>query len=267
MIRRHLVLLAALLALSAPTAGRALAQQRPLVVFAAASTKNALDAVSTAFQYKTGIKVVASYAASSALVKQIAQGAPADLYLSADLDWMDYASQHKLIQDATRVDLLGNQLVLIAPKDAPVGHLAINRTVDFNRLTDGGRIAVGDVRAVPAGKYAKAALENLGLWPTVEQKLAMAENVRVALALVARGEAPLGIVYATDARVEPKVKVIGVFPPDSHPPIIYPLALTAVAKPGAAALLAFMRSPQAKPLFERYGFTFLPGGSPPSPRS
>jgi molybdate transport system substrate-binding protein len=233
------------------------AEEQRVVVFAAASMKNALDDVNTAFTRKTGIKVVASYAASSALIKQIEQGAPADHFISADRDWMDYGAQHKLVQDATRLDLLGNRLVLIAAKDSAPDHVMLGRQTDLLKLAHGGRIAIGDVRAVPAGKYAKAALEKLGLWNGAQKNLAMTENVRVALSLVARGEAPLGIVYETDAKVEPNVKVIGVFPADSHPPIVYPVALTVSAKPAAAAFLDFLRSQDAASIFEHYCFTDL----------
>ncbi len=228
-----------------------------VTVFAAASMKNALDDVSDAFSKKTGIRVVASYAASSALVKQIENGAPADVFASADIDWMDYAAQKRLVQDASRVNLLGNRLVLIAPKDSPIGEVTIGPGFDLAKLADKGRIATGDVRAVPVGKYAKAALETLGVWTATERKLAMTENVRAALTLVARGEAALGIVYATDAKVEPNVKVVGVFPADSHPAIVYPVALTVTAKSQATQYVAFLRSQQAKAAFEKYGFTFL----------
>lgn len=255
-MQRRLVLLAALLALAVHGAP-ARAQDQTIIVFAAASTKNALDDVNAAFMQKTGVKVVVSYAATSALMKQIEQGAPADVFVSADLEWMDYGSQRKLVNNETRVDLLGNRLVLIAPRDAPGGNVTIDQNLDLAKLAGNGRIVTGDVRAVPAGKYAKAALEKLGLWPSVEKKLAMTENVRVAMALVARGEAPLAIVYETDAQVDPRVKIIGVFPGDSHPAIVYPVALTASAKPSAAAYLAFLQSSQAKTIFEAYGFTFL----------
>jgi molybdate transport system substrate-binding protein len=233
------------------------AQSPPLIVFAAASMKNALDDVDTAFMKQTSIKVVASYAASSALMRQIEQGAPADVFISADVNWMDYGEQHHLINSATRVDLLGNRLVLIAPKDSKVGNVSIGPGFDLAALAGDGRIAAGDVRAVPAGIYAKAALQKLSIWTAVEPKLAMAENVRAALVLVARGEAALGIVYATDAKVEPRVKIVGVFPADSHPPIIYPAAATAQAKPGSAQYLAFLRTGAAKSIFESYGFSFL----------
>jgi molybdate transport system substrate-binding protein len=195
--------------------------------------KNALDDINAAFTKSTGIKVTASYAASSALMKQIEQGAPADVFASADLDWMDYGSQKKVINDKTRINLLGNRLVLIAPKDSKLGNVTIGSGFNLAQLAGGGRIATGDVRAVPVGIYAKAALEKLGSWQAAAPKFAMTENVRAALTLVARGEAPLGIVYATDAIIEPRVKIIGVFPADSHPEIIYPVAATVTAKPEA----------------------------------
>ncbi|MBV8753111.1 MAG: molybdate ABC transporter substrate-binding protein [Hyphomicrobiales bacterium] len=231
--------------------------QESLTVFAAASLKNALDDIDAAFSKASGVKVVASYAASSTLAKQIEQGAPADVFASADLDWMDYAHDKKLINDATRINLLGNRLVLIAPKTSPLGDVAIGPGFDLAALAGDGRIVTGDVRAVPVGRYAKAALENLGAWTKAEPKMAMAESVRAALALVARGEAPLGIVYETDAKVEPNVKIVGHFPADSHPSIIYPFAATATAKPQAERYLGFLRSTAAKNVFERYGFTVL----------
>lgn len=233
------------------------AQDKTITVFAAASMKNAIDDINAAFAKATGIKAVASLAASSALAKQIEQGAPADVFASADLEWMDYVAQKKLIKDDTRVNLLGNRLVLIAPKDSRIGNVTIGLDFDLAKLAGDGRIATGDVRAVPVGKYAKAALEKLGSWAAAEPKFAMAENVRAALTLVGRGEAALGIVYETDAKVEPNVKIVGHFPEDSHPPITYPVALTANAKPDAAKYIAFIRSNLAKTIFEAYGFTFL----------
>jgi molybdate transport system substrate-binding protein len=226
-------------------------------VFAAASMKNALDDANAAFTKATGVKVVASYAASSALMKQIEQGAPADVFVSADLEWMDYGSQRKLVRDDTRLNLLGNRLVLIAAAQSPLKDIGIAPGFDLARLAGDGRVVTGDVRAVPVGKYAKAALEKLGAWAGVEKKMAMTENVRAALALVARGEAPLGIVYETDAKVEPAVKIVGVFPADSHPPIVYPVASTTNAKPDAARYVAFLRSQTSKLIFETFGFTFL----------
>jgi molybdate transport system substrate-binding protein len=233
------------------------AQDRSVVIFAAASLKNAFDDINAAFLHQTRIKTTASYAASSALMKQIENGAPADVFASADLDWMEYGAQRRLIKDDMRVNLLGNRLVLIAPGDSAIGNVTIGPGFDLARLAGNGRIVTGDVRAVPVGKYVKAALEKLGAWTAAEPKFAMTENVRAALTLVARGEAALGIVYATDAKVEPAVKIIGVFPADSHPPIVYPVALTATAKPEATRYLAFLRSQAAKAVFEAYGFTFL----------
>ncbi len=250
-------LFAAFLILCGSAASQANAEGKPLIVFAAASMKNALDDLDAAFTAKTGVKVTASYAASSTLAKQIEQGAPADVFISADTDWMDYADSKKTINDPTRVNLLGNSIVLIAPKDSKIDNVTIGPGVDLAKLAGDGRIATGDMKAVPVGKYAKAALEKLGALSPVEAKFAMAESVRAALALVARGEAPLGIVYSTDARIEPGVKVVGTFPADSHPPIVYPMAATATARPEANDYLAFLRSPAAKAVFEKYGFTFL----------
>jgi len=253
--RTALTGLLALLAVFAAAPARA--QDKTITIFAAASMKNAIDDINAAFAKATGIKAVASYAASSALAKQIEQAAPADLFASADLDWMDYVARKKLIKDDTRVNLLGNRLVLIAPKDSKIGEVKIGQGFDLAKLAGDGRIATGDVRAVPVGKYAKAALEKLGAWSGTETKFAMAENVRAALVLVGRGEAPLGIVYETDAKIEKSVKIVGHFPEDSHPPITYPVALTVNAKPEAARYLAFLRSAAAKTVFETYGFTFL----------
>jgi molybdate transport system substrate-binding protein len=233
------------------------AQDGSVTVFAAASLKNALDDVNQVYAGRSGGRVVTSYASSAALARQIEQGAPADLFVSADVPWMDYVAERKLIRTESRVDLLGNNLVLIAPKDSRLDGVTIAPYLDIAGMAAGGRIAVGDVRTVPAGRYAKATLEALGVWASAEKRLAMAENVRAALALVARGETPLGIVYATDARVEPGVKVIGIFPDGTHPPITYPVALTATAKPDAAAYLAFLRSSAARDIFMRHGFTVL----------
>jgi molybdate transport system substrate-binding protein len=234
-----------------------LAQDKSLTVFAAASMKNALDDVDAAYSAKTGVKISASYAASSTLAKQIEQGAPADIFVSADTDWMDYAIDKKTINEPTRINLLGNSIVLIAPKDSKVDNVAIGQGFDLAKLAGSGKIATGDVQAVPVGKYAKAPLEKLGAWHAAEPKFAMAENVRAALTLVARGEAVLGIVYSTDAKVEPGVKIVGTFPADSHPAIIYPVAATMTAKPDATGYLAFLRTSAAKTIFEKYGFKFL----------
>ena len=256
--RRHiLAAFAAAIAIAFAPPHPVVARERSIIVFAAASMKNALDDVDDAFTKQSGIKVVASYDASSALMKQIEGGAPADIFASADLKWMDYGSQKKLIKDDSRVNLLGNVLVLIATKDSKIDKVTIGPGFDLAKLAGDGRIATGDVQAVPVGIYAKAALQKLGIWDAVEPKMAMAANVRAALTLVARGEAPLGIVYATDAKVEPGVKVVGIFPESSHDPIIYPVALTVTAKPDAAPYLAFLRSQAAKTIFESYGFTVL----------
>jgi molybdate transport system substrate-binding protein len=242
---------------SAASTTPAHAQEQTLTVFAAASLKNALDDVNAAFTKATNVKVAASYAASSALVKQMESGAPADVFISADLDWMDYAAGRTLIKPDTRMNLLGNRLVLIAGKDSKIGDVKIEPGFDIAKLAGDGRIAIADVKAVPAGLYAKAALETLGAWRAAEPKLAQAENVRATLAFVARGETPVGIVYETDARVEPSVKIIGVFPDGSYPPVTYPAAVTTNARPDAAAYLQFLRSNAAKAAFEKYGFSFL----------
>jgi len=228
-----------------------------ITVFAAASLKNALDDVDAAFTQVTGVKVTASYAASSALAKQIEAAAPADIFISADLNWMDYVGGKNLIKADSRYNLLGNKLVLIAGQDSKLSGVAIARGFDIAKLAGDGRIAVADVKAVPAGLYTKAALEKLGSWATAEPKLAQAENVRATLAFVARGETPIGIVYETDAKVEPKVKIIGTFPDDSYPPVTYPVAATANAKADALKYLQFLRGNGAKTIFEKYGFSFL----------
>src|ERR1700744_530760 len=250
-------LFAAFVILCGAALSPAAAQDKTLTVFAAASMKNALDDIDTAFTAKTGIKVSASYAASSTLAKQIEQGAPADIFLSADTDWMDYAVSKKTINEPTRVNLLGNSIVLIAPKDSKTDNVTIGQGFDLAKLAGDGKIATGDVKSVPVGKYAQAALEKLGAWQAASSKFAMAESVRAALALVARGEAVLGIVYSTDAQVQPGGKIVGTFPADSHPPIIYPVAATTTAKPEAAEYLAFLRSSASKTILEKYGFTFL----------
>lgn len=235
-----------------------LVAQEQITVFAAASLKNALDDTNAAFTRTAGVKVTVSYAASSALTKQIEQGAPADIFISADLQWMDYAGERKLIKPDTRFNLLGNRLVLIAPADSKISDVTIGQGFDIARLAGSGRIAVADVNAVPAGRYAKAALEKLGAWAAAAPKLAQAENVRATLAFVARDESPVGIVYETDAKAEPKVKVIGVFPDGSYPPVTYPVAATTTAtRQSVTQYLHFLRTPAAKAIFEKYGFSFL----------
>lgn len=256
-MHRPVGIVAAFLILLAAAHTPAAAQDKSLTVFAAASMKSALDEIDAAFTAKSGVKVTVSYAASSALAKQIEQGAPADVFISADTDWMDYAAGKKSINASSRVNLLGNSIVLIAPKDSKVDNVTIAQGFDLAKLAGDGKIATGDVKSVPVGKYAKAALEKLGAWQAAEPKFAMTDNVRAALTLVARGEAVLGIVYATDAKVEPGVKVVATFPADSHPAIIYPAAATTTAKPEASDYLAFLRSTAAKTILEKYGFKFL----------
>jgi molybdate transport system substrate-binding protein len=228
------------------------AQAPPLVIFAAASLKNALDEILTG----QGVRV--SYGASSLLARQIEQGAPADLYFSADLDWMDYLAGKGLIRAGSRIDLLGNRLALIAPKNAPHA-LRLVPGVDLSKaLGWDGRLAMANVEAVPAGKYGGAALQWLGAWEAVRSRLAQTDNVRAALALVARREAPLGVVYASDAVAEPTVQVLGLFPENSHPPIIYPVAITQGSRhPGAASMIDRLRGPAAQKIFEAQGFSVL----------
>jgi molybdate transport system substrate-binding protein len=249
------------LAMALAVGAVATAQAADIQVFAAASLKNALDDIAAQYEAATGKAVSVSYAASSALARQIEQGAPADIFISADLDWMDYLQGKSLIQPATRVGLLGNRIVLVAPADSAAS-VDIVEGFPLADLLGDGRLAMADPVAVPAGKYGKAALERLGAWPSVEAKVAPAENVRAALALVARGEAPLGIVYKTDAVVEKGVKVVGTFPEETHPPIVYPVARTAAsANSDAPAFLTYLRSARARSAFEKQGFTMIGGAA------
>ena len=251
---RVLSFVVALQVFGAMATAPALAQGRGVVVFAAASLKNALDAVSAQWQAETGRKAVISYAASSALAKQIEQGAPAQMFISADHDWMDYLASKNLIKPETRSNLLGNRIVLVAPKDNALS-VDIKPGLDFAAVLRDGRLAIANVESVPAGKYGKAALEKRGAWAKVSGRVAQAENVRAALLLVSRGEAPAGIVYQTDAAADPNVTIIGTFPENTHPPIIYPIALTSEAThPDAVAFLDFIKSAKARPLFEAQGF-------------
>jgi molybdate transport system substrate-binding protein len=226
-----------------------------LTVFAAASLKEALDEAGQQFRRANGQKVVVAYAASSALAKQIENGAPADVFISADLDWMDYVDQRKLVKPGTRVNLLRNRLVLIAPVDSKA-QVEIVSGFPLVKLLGDGRLAMADPDSVPAGKYGKAALEKLGLWASVQGKVARAENVRAALNFVARGETPLGIVYQTDAYAEKKVRIAARFPQDTYPAIIYPVAVTASSKHAAApAFVNYLKSAEARAIFEKYGFS------------
>ena len=243
--------------LMGPISHGAAAPERDLLVFAAASLKNALDDVNAEYLRQTGRRVVVSYAASPTLAKQIEAGAPADIFISADLDWMDYLARRRLINPETRRNLFGNRLVLVSPAGAR-RDITISPGFPLANLLGGGRLAMADPDSVPAGKYGKTALEHLGVWASVQTRIARAENVRAALALVSRGEAPLGIVYQTDAAAECRVNVVGFFPEDTHPPITYPVAAVAASTAGTAAYLEFLRSAVAKPLFEKAGFTVLP---------
>jgi molybdate transport system substrate-binding protein len=233
------------------------AQAGHLTVFAAASMKDALDAADAAYTAKAGVQISASYGSSGTLAKQLEQGAPADVFISADLDSMNYANDKGAINASTRVNLLGNRLVLIAPKDSKIDNVTISNGFDLAKLAGDGKIATGDIASVPVGKYAKAALEKLGSWDAAQPKFAMTSDVRAALTLVARGEAVLGIVYSTDAKIEPGVKVVGTFPEDSHPAIVYPVAATKTASTAATDYLTFLRSSEARAIFERFGFAVL----------
>lgn len=248
---------AALLLLAvAPFAAAPRAQSSSeVVVFAAASLKTALDALVAPSLQATGVTIKPSYAATSALARQIEQGAPADLFISADLEWMDYVDTRGLMQKDTRLNLLTNRLILIAPKTKPVSLKIAPNFALAAALGPRGRLAVADPAAVPAGKYAQAALTSLGVWTSVQSRLAPSENVRAALLFVSRGEAPLGIVYKSDAVADPGVVVVDTFPESSHPPIVYPAALTKSAKPGAAKVLAYLQTPPARAVFDKNGFT------------
>lgn len=227
-----------------------------IVVFAAASLTDALQEIGTAYGRERGKRVVFSFAASMTLARQIELSAGPDLFIAADDESMDYLEQRNRIAKPTRQDLLGNRLVLIAPANSNTT-LAIAPRMKIAETLRGGRLAMANVESVPAGRYGRAALMALGAWTEVADRLAQGEDVRTALAYVARGEAPLGIVYATDARVEPRVRVVATFPEDTHPPIVYPAALTPEASPDAAQFLAYLRGPQARAVFERAGFTVL----------
>ena len=232
----------------------AAADDSSVLVFDAASLTNVLDDLSKAFTEKTQVPVKSSPAASSVLAKQIEAGAPADVFFSADLEWMDYLDQRNLLKPGSRHDVVGNRLVLIAPADSKVA-MKIKKGVDFGpALGPQGKLATGDPDSVPVGKYAKTALAKLGVWDKVSGKIVRAENVRAALAFVARGEAPLGIVYRTDALAEKKVRIVAEFPEDTHPPITYPIAVTTHGGATAQEFVDFVRSKPASEIFKKYGF-------------
>ena len=230
------------------------AAEKTLTVFGASSLTNVLEEVGKAYTAKTGMPIRFSFAASSALAKQVESGAPADVFISADQEWMDYLADRKLIQPATRRDIAGNSLVLVAPADSTVALKIAPGFALVAALGERGRIATGDPASVPVGKYARAALGNLKVWASVESRIIPADNVRTALNFVARGEAPLGIVYATDARAESRVRVVDTFPASTHEPIRYPAAATLIASAGAAGFLEFLSSEPARTVLDRAGF-------------
>ncbi len=262
MISRRLLLAAVVVAAPALIGGALPALAAEPIVFAAASLKNALDDVAAAYHEKTGKSVAISYAGTATLVRQIAQGAPADIFFSADMAWMDYAAEHKLIEPDTRRTLLGNEIDLVVPKDS-TATITIAPGMDLaGLLGPAGHLAMANVDSVPAGRYGKAALESLGVWDSVASHVVQSENVRLALAFVARGEAPAGIVYATDAAAEPAVKVIGTFPADSHKPILYPVAMTAGStNPDTRAFFDFLQSDAAALAYRKQRFTVVSPGS------
>lgn len=248
---------ATLLLSTGPATAIARSAPADLIVLAASSLTDALNEIGPAFTAATHRGVTLSYAASSALARQIEGGAPADVFMSADTEWMDYLQTRKLIDPASRHNEVGNRLVLISPADSTVS-ITIAPHFALARLLGDGRLATGDPDSVPVGKYAKEALTHLGVWDEVGGKVAAADNVRAALALVARGEAPLGIVYRTDALAQKKVRIVAAFPASSHDPITYPAATTAQPHEGAADFVKFLASPQAQAIFAKYGFDAAP---------
>jgi molybdate transport system substrate-binding protein len=230
-------------------------EELKVTVFAAASATNAINEVGQIFENKEKVKFITSFAAASTLAKQIEQGAPADIFISANTDWMDYLDAKKLLEPGSRFDLLSNSIVLIAPINSPVGQVDLKSGTDLVKYLGDGLLSMGDPDHVPAGTYGMQALKSLGMWQGVENRIARANDVRAALALVERGETSLGIVYATDAKISDKVKVVGVFPRESHPPVVYPVALVAGRKSGASMkFIEILKSPEAKNIFTKYGF-------------
>jgi molybdate transport system substrate-binding protein len=251
--RRDALLLLGAAAMATSLAAQPKGGHEPVTIFAAASLKNALDEVGKAYTDATGTPVRISYASSSVIARQIEEGAPADIFISADVDWMDELAKRGLIVASSRRNLLANHLALIAPASSTV-KIEIRRGMPLAAALGGGRLAVAGPD-VPAGRYAQASLQALGVWPSVEGHLARGENVRATLAFVARGETPLGIVYDTDAKVEPAVRIVGLFPENTHPPIVYPVARVAAShNPDAEAVLQFIEGPKAAAIFARYGF-------------
>jgi molybdate transport system substrate-binding protein len=250
--RSRIVTYMALLAMTG-SAGYAADASRPLTVFAAVSLTDALTEASGAYTSKTGVAVRHSFASSAALARQLEAGARADIFFSADVEWMDYLQARGLIDAGARKNILSNRLVLIAPADSGI-ELRIAPNFPLRAALGRGRLAMGDPDSVPAGRYARTALASFGVWNDIANRVVRADNVRVALAYVARGEAPLGIVYETDARIEDRVRIVDVFPSGSHPPIMYPLAVPSTAMPIAKNYAAFIASDAAKEIFGKYGF-------------
>jgi molybdate transport system substrate-binding protein len=246
----------ALLCLAVQSVALPAAETKPpqILVFAAASLTDALQEIGAAYEKTSAVRVKMSFDASSNMARQIEAGAPADVFFSADTEWMDYLQSRNLIQPATRRNVVGNQLVLIAPSGSGI-NLKIAPHFPLAAALGNGRLATGDPDSVPVGRYARSALSALGVWDEVAARLVRAENVRAALRYVGRGEAPLGIVYASDARVDNSVRVVDTFPADTHQPIVYPVALTKSAKSEAAGFLSYLIGPQAQEIFVKYGFT------------
>lgn len=242
-------------ALLMPGVRDATAADRPLTVFAAASLKESLDEIAAEWTRRSGQKVVLSFAASSALARQIDQGAPADVFISADMEWMDDLQARQRIDPRSRFDLVSNRLVLIAPAASPLRTVDLAEPGRVLQALGRGRLAVAETGSVPAGRYARQSLTALGLWDALSSRLAQGDNVRAAMAFVARGEAPLGVVYATDAKAEPKVRVVARFAAGSHDRIVYPAARVATADADdVAGFLAFLRGPRARAVFRDAGF-------------
>jgi molybdate transport system substrate-binding protein len=229
-------------------------KQAQILVFAAASLTNVLQDLGVAYEKTAAVQVRMSFDASSNLARQIEAGAPADVFFSADTQWMDYLQSRNLIQAATRQDVVGNQLVLIAPAQSQI-ELKIAPHFPLAAALGKGRLATGDPDSVPVGRYARSALTTLGVWDEVAERIARAENVRAALMYVGHGDAPLGIVYSSDALVDENVRVVDTFPANTHEPIVYPIALTKSAKDAAAGFVTYLVSPQGREVFVRYGFT------------
>ena len=230
-------------------------ETRVVTVFAAASTTDAVTEICELFMEKKLGTVTFSFGSSSTLAKQIENLAPADIFISANIEWMDYLDEKQLIDSSSRIDLLGNKIVLIAPADSTIQQIDMDEHVDLAGLLEDGRLAMGDPNHVPAGIYAKQVLEKLNIWKSVENAIAPAKDVREALVLVERGETPLGVVYSTDASITNKVKIVGEFPIDSHPPIVYPVAIVSGRKtPEVESLFQFFKGTEARAIFEKHGF-------------